>query len=363
MINIIKKYLNLSYKNISEEIINYLMDDVLNGNSNNYSDNELITLIKAFCYRQVYEFSPEYDIEVLPSKELDNLSKFKNTMGLTTKDKIYLNKEELLKIRNKEVDILRTVFHETTHVQQKNLINNNEISYKAYLLIMEQIIINETDIKYKKDNYYYFYEEIDARTQAESKLFDYLNIHNNKLLDENIKEMLERIIECKEDGLVLLRKLKNKKYDREELFDRIMLKHPEYREGYPLLEFFYNKDGSKIVLGEIIKRDREVNDTEFSIMAHKLKILDNYVITNRRGSKKNLQKDLLSLLSIGLVNADEIYIVSEALNRIDKIINENDDSDSLNELYNSLIVNINRIKIKIESCKHLAYQYSYMLNI
>lgn len=363
MINILKKYLNLSYKNISNEIINCLIDDILNGNGNNYTDIELITLIKAFCYKQIYAVAPYYDIEVLPSKELDKLSKFEDTMGLTTKDKIYLNKEELLKIRELDVDILRTVFHETTHVHQKNMMHSNEISYKAYLLIMEQIIINETDRKYKEDNYYYFYEEIDARCQAESKLFDYLEVHNKKILEDNLDDMLERLVECEDNGLVLIRKLKNKKYDREELFDRIMLKYPVYREGYPILDFFYKKDGSKITLGEIIKRDREVEDTEYLTMAHKLKTLDKLVIANRRGSKKNLQRDVISLLSLETITDDELEIVKNSLKRIEKIIDGGNDSDSLNELYNSLIININRIKLKLESCKMVAYQYSYMFNI
>ena len=322
MINTVKKYLNLSYKNISIEIINLMIEDILNGNGNNYTDNELITLIKAFCYRQIYKIAPEYEIIVLPSKELDKESKFKDTTGLTRKDKIYLNKELLLQIRDLDVDILRTVFHECTHVQQRSAILNNEINYKTYLLVMEQIIINETDREYTKDNYSYFYEEIDARLKAEEKLYDYLLVHDNHILENILDEITDRILECEEDSLVLLRKMKNKIYDREELFDRIMLKHPEYRDGYPLLGFYYNSDGSKITLGEIIKRGREdLSYYEEYVILSKIKKLDKFIISNRRGSKKNLQRDLISLLSIDLINNDEIKLVSETLHRLQNYIN------------------------------------------
>ena len=136
----LRNYLRLPYQNINYDIVIYLMEDILSGNGKDYSDNEIEKIIKSFCYLKASKYYTNVDIEIISSEDLTQMSELDDVNGIIKENKIYLKKENVILFRDKKVDILRTIFHEVHHLKQRYMIEHNEINYRVYLSIMEQII-------------------------------------------------------------------------------------------------------------------------------------------------------------------------------------------------------------------------------
>ena len=344
MKNIIKTYLKLPYKSIDLDVINYVIEDILNNDVNDYSDQDIINIIKAFCYKCISNMYTDFDIEVVDQKVIDSKSKLCNVDGLLIGKKIYLEKETILDLKNKNVEILRVVMHEVQHVKQRHLIEFKEINYRAYLIIIEKILIFEMQDEYYRANYKYFFEEIDARLEAEFKLYDYLAVHSPDVLACELSDICENVDECEKDAENLIRIVNDKKYEREELFDRIIRKKPEYMELYPILNFYYNPDGSKINIGNIIARSQcETNNVQDKKIIDKVKKLDMFIIKNRRGSRYNLNKDIKSLLMYQLANLISKEELESLIKYLSNCYDENN-SNYIYDIYDSLIYKLDYFK-------------------
>lgn len=349
MRDIIKTYLKLPYKSIDLDVINYVIEDILNNDNSCYTDEEINTIMKAFCYKKASKYYTDFNIEIVNQEYIDGLSKLCNVEGLLLDKTIYLEKDSVLAIKNKDIEILRIIMHEVHHVKQRHMLEYNEVCYKALLLIIEQIIIMEMNDKYYKDNYKYFFEEIDARLEAEFELYDYLSIHSDATLNKELSDICDNVSECEEDTENLLRVVNDKTYDREELFDRIISRKPEYIDYYPLLNFYYNPDGSKISIGSIIARSNyEFKNKKDKKIAEKVKRMDYHVIQNRRGSRYNIHNDIKSLLAYKYENmlSEEDY--NSLVNYLTDCI-ESSDSNYIMDIYDSLISKIGIFKSKINS--------------
>ena len=363
MNNILKKYVKLPYKNIDEDVSNFLLNDLLN-NSNNYSDEEIKNIIKSFCYNLVSKYYHDFDIEVLLSKEIDSKSTLNNVEGLVLNKTIYLEESVLLDIKNSNIEILRIIFHEIQHIKQRHLLETNNISYKAFLLIMEQIIIMEMPSKYYSDNYLYFFEEVDARLESEFQLYDFLDSNNQELLSDNIDEILENISDCEKQAENMFRKVSDKKVNKEELFDKIIQKNTEYIELYPLLNFYYNSDGSKIPISSIIKRRNSVaSNSSDEIIYDRVKTLDKHIILNRSGSKNNIKRDIQSLINYIPSDDIEFNMMELSLNKLITHINENYEDNIINDIYDTLVEKVEYFKNKINETKQTANMYTLKLYI
>lgn len=355
---IARKYLYLSYDKIPVYIIDSIMEDILAGNGEEYSDEEIEKIVKALCYKRVSKYFPDFNIEILPCEELNKISKLNEVNGIIKENTIYLQKEHLLKLKFKNIGILRTIFHEVTHAAQRNMLENNEINYKTYLLIMEQIIVMEMNDEYYSDNYGYLFEEVDARINAEFELFGYLKEHAAHILDVEFDEILENIESCEKDFNVLFRIVNKKEFDREELFDRIMKRKTQYLEIFPILNFYYSSDGSKITLGEIILRDNEVPSNSADIkLCKKLKKLDSLIMKNRRGSRYNLERDIESLKKLRLTEEEQVEI-QNLINYLTECLNNCMSGNNMIELYDSLLSKINKLRKKIQETKTITDEYS-----
>lgn len=303
---VLRTYLKLTYKNIELSISNYMILDILKGNCSCYSDDDIEKIIKAFMYKYIPFCYSDYNIIALQSNELDKISNFKNTLGLLDKNTIYLQRELLLDLRNGNIEILRVVFHEISHLIQENMIEQNDISYKSYLLIMDRIIVNEMGKNYQRNNYNFIFEEVDANIMAEIQLYNYLSSNIPFVLSNKVEEIKKNILTYFEELNNSKRIYNKKNYDNEELLDDIIKSNPKYLSYYPILNFYYFEDGSKIPLSTIVLRkyNKCANAKEEEIMK-KVKQMDEYIIKNRSGNKHNIEADLKSLLDI---KTDDIEI-------------------------------------------------------
>lgn len=361
MNSIIKKYLKLPYKKISKDIIELLLSDLLN-NSSYYTDDEIKIILSSFCYNLLSKYYNDFDIKIVNKNIINNISSLNDVEGLVYGKTIYLDEDISLDIRNENIEILRIIFHEAHHIKQRYLLETNDISYKTFLLTMEQIIIMKMDNEYYQDNYLYLFEEIDARLEAEFQLYDYLDKYNKKLLVSNIDDILNNISDYELQAENVYRKLNNKKVDREELFDRIIRRNPNYIDLYPILNFYYNSDGSKIPISCLIERknSKPKNDSD-KIIYDKIKKMDTFIIKNRSGSKLNIKRDIQSLINYIPNDDNQLYVMEKSLNDLLNIVNNNYEDSLICDIYDSLIDKVEYFKNKICETKDTANMYTIKL--
>jgi len=349
---------NIPYSCIDKKTANFLVAHILQGNGYDYSDYEIEQIVKAFCESRISDYYSNFKIIIIDSKSLNELTKLKNVNGLVKENYIYLKRENVLSLRDGKVDIIRTIMHEIQHIRQNFLLEKNEISYRVYLTLMEEIVSYKIGSNFYRENYDYIFTEIDARTRAEFELFDFMSEYCPKLLSYEIEEILENVIKCEEDSLVNYRTINGHQYDLEELFDIIIKLEPSIVRECPILNFYYEPDGTKIPLGSIIQRKKFIpsdkNDLEIFC---KIKELDTFIINNRHGTKQNLKRDIDSIISLDDPNNNELI-----LNLNEKMNNNN--SNNINEIHDLLKIRSNSLKKHVNKTKIVAETYErkvYML--
>jgi hypothetical protein len=236
------------------------------------------------------------------------------------------------------------------------MLENNEISFKNYLILMEEIASYKLGGSFYRDNYDYIFTEIDARSRAEFDLFDFLLEYCPCILSNEIEEMLENVLKCEEDSLVNYRLVNGHQYDLEELFDMIIKSEPSIVKECPILNFYYESDGTKIALGNIIQRKNfePSNQNDIEIFS-KIKNLDNFIINNRHGSKQSLKKDIDSIIELNDKDNEEIILsLTDKLNG-NNSYNTNEIHDLLNKKANTLRNHVNKTKIAAETYVRKVY--------
>jgi len=337
---LLKSYLKLTYKSIDLSISNYMLIDILKGNISCYSDDDVEKIVCSFAYNNIFSYNGDYDVKVLPADEIDKLSKFKNTLGLLDKKNIYLQRETILDLKNKNIEILRVIFHEMTHIIQEKMIEENDISYRTYLLIMDRIIVNEIGKNYQINNYNFLFEEVDAKIMAEIQLYNFLSL-NIPSLFYNIREELENNIFKVLEELKNTKRLYNKKYYySEELLDNIINSNSKYLLYYPILNFYYYEDGTKVPISTIITRTfKSSDDIQEEIIMKKVKQMDEYIIENRSGNEYNINLDIESLNSLPKDDDDINKKKSIVFERIISLKNNNY-ANNIIDMYESMLNDI-----------------------
>ena len=290
--------------------IDFIIADILNGNSKKYNNSEIEKYIKLFCLDKIKDYYSDYDVIIMNKKSMNELFPIKNTNGLTKEKNIFLKREKVLGIKNKNIDIIRTIMHEVEHVKQNYLLENNDISYISYLTLRDEILSYKIGNNYYNDNYEYIFFEADAKLNAELELYYFLLNYCPNLLYKELDNIIENILQCEKNLLINYRIINGIKYDTEELFDIVIENNSYLIKECPLLNFYYNQDGSKILLGELIERRTSFtsNKNDF-ILVDKLKKLDNFIIKNRRGSNENLKKDIESVLKLNDESNNNIVLM------------------------------------------------------
>lgn len=349
---------NVPYSCIDKKTANFLVADILHGNGNNYSNYEIEEIIKAFCKSRINEYYSNYKIIIMDSDSLSELTKLENVNGLIKENYIYLKRENVLSLKEGKIDIIRTIMHEIQHIKQNYMLENNEINYRIFLTLMEEIVSYKIGGNFYRDNYDYIFTEIDARARAEFELFEFLSEYCPDILSNEIEEMIDNIVKCEEDSLINYRTVNGHQYDLEELFDIIIKSNPSIVRECPILNFYYELDGTKVPLGAIIQRKSlKITDPNDLEIFSKIKKLDIFIINNRHGSKQNLKKDIDSIINLNDENNNEIiFKLNERMN--------NNNSHNINEIHDLLKIKVNTLKNHVNKTKIAAETYAkkfYML--
>ena len=138
-----KIFLKEDYIYIDEVFVNHIISNILN-NNNFYIENKYLEkVIQAFCYNKLRYFDTSYQVKIIEGNVLDKMSKIGSVNAIIKENIVYLKKELVYALKDKDITILETIFHEVQHAKQRYMLENNTIDYKSYLLAMEQIIISE----------------------------------------------------------------------------------------------------------------------------------------------------------------------------------------------------------------------------
>ena len=166
-------------------------------------------------------------------------------------------------IKEKNLDILNSIFHENAHAEQYYDFLNFQInSYNRYIMKKEDVLRKYFSDFYK-DNYSLTYIEIEANEKAAQKLANYIDsldisdISNLNFLDsfgKEISDACKDVIEQKtkeyKEGEKKI--IEGKTQDVVEVFDELIKENPYFFDTNPEFLIEYNKDGSKKSLRQIL---------------------------------------------------------------------------------------------------------------
>lgn len=272
-----------------------LISDIISNNEK-YSNDDIEKIIREYCYILAKQYCTSIKVIVVDSKQLDVISSIKGINALIKNDSIYIKRELILDIRKGNLDILRTIYHEVHHINQNQRLINFDFSYNAILYLMDYIICCYMDIEYYDINYECNFEEIEARVVAYDSLLAFLNLYFPADYNKLKEEIYEDLLYLDEQKNNIYRKVGSKFIEREELLDIIIQNNPTLLSVYEILQFYYNFDGSKKSIVEIIERQKNKNiSSDIEEIYHSLQKMDYLVIKNRRGTRKNIMKDIESL--------------------------------------------------------------------
>ena len=143
------------------------------------------------------------------------------------------------------------IFHELRHVLQ-NIAIKIGLFTSDFLMMIKDSLIREYELKqfdtdnYYNDNYDDISLEIDAQRYSLINLIKFLGSFGYKIPDDILIELEKEFIhDIKEERKIIIDGKEEYK-SMEDIFDFIVIEHPEYLDLYPQLRIEYIKDG-KIV--------------------------------------------------------------------------------------------------------------------
>lgn len=273
---------------------------------------------------------------------------------------IYLRQSivnNLLYKKSNPCEAIETIYHENTHASQTYDIENSTYNdYYRYLMTKEQIIEKYNPMFYST-NYEMMFKEIDARISESRKMFKALkrvglidttqlsvNDLGNPILSPFYEPLINEYKNLRSGKLKKLSYKSDETFKVEDLFDSIILEHPEFIESYPKLKAEYNEDGTLKRIDQIlpdIDLAKEAGSRQFY-----LKMLRN----GNCFKPENLPEDLNSIMSYEIQNSKSVYIVALIISQnIPRMI------DRIQEIPNERLVDlyyeINNLQKRIEEIK------------
>lgn len=179
-------------------------------------------------------------------KNPDNMD---GKLGYSEKGIMYLNDDGIRRFQKYgEYRIFYTIFHELKHIEQYSNIHIKKLADDSTMTIIKDEILSHLIEGYYQNNYYIMYDEVEAIINSRRsliELFKRLNIEfrkNEEFSDKKIKQFEE---------LLKLRLRKNGYGEFEtidDIFDNVIIYHPEYLEIYEQLQSEYRVDLGDLVI-------------------------------------------------------------------------------------------------------------------
>ena len=191
----------------------------------------------------------DYYVAVLNQQYLPyNITEFTVAGSISQESKkIKLSRENLLRLGT--LELLAHTLHECTHAEQYTKITSGKHNRDSYKMLKE-LILRQTNIQFGYSNYWYMYEEIDARKNGYIKRIRTLkkmglnNIIIYLLGAGNRKQAIKNYNQ--DYKLAKFKRVGEDKKDLNAIFLELLQQQPELLEKYPELNMEFEKKGDSI---------------------------------------------------------------------------------------------------------------------
>ena len=194
------------------------------------------------------------------------------------------------------LNILKLIFHECTHTKQRADMKNPKIfSYKLLVQSKEEVI-RMMNKSYYNDNYYLYFNEVDARYNGVIRTYMYLESLGIPLQDSIVNKMEQDLVNEKLNMKNEDRKINDAYINVHKIFESILSTVPINKlTQFPGLVVQYKEQD-----GKLVKKTREELDKDYTLLCNNLS--DNAKI--RAYEQKELDT-LYSFLNVDLTKSIE----------------------------------------------------------
>lgn len=162
-----------------------------------------------------------------------------NTRGCCRGTKITISKQIIKELLEGNLfKIICTISHEITHVVQYDRYKNQVISITSLLQLKDEILSNRIP-NYYKENYDILSMELEAMVLGSTDAIDYLKFLELPIKEEYLVERNNWTAMLNTYFLNKDRSVNDKRENLDELFDELLMRHPELLEQYPQLKLEY----------------------------------------------------------------------------------------------------------------------------
>ena len=248
IINVNNYYRNKPISNEVKKLLEMVNNNHLIDKIKPYSNKEIITVIDNFIIDKIQPDKIEIaniclgltnrltndNVDITFFKEYDALGYFSSDRNVIAYDIDYysqysakVNEFDIRKI----IDLLMTIFHESTHYCQFTSIPTNDLERQFY----KERIIREYYPDYYEKNYNKISYERDARVKSYEMCYKFLKENKEDFcffLEKYYSESYKKDIDINIDDKEVF---SNSKVDIDRIFERLVFFHPEIMDKYPYL--------------------------------------------------------------------------------------------------------------------------------
>ena len=234
----------------------------------------------------------------------------KNDMGLHNGDK-KLIKLSRQKIKSKGIlETINTIIHEKTHAEQDIQLKSSVLNRDTYRMLKERILLKENHNFYN-DNYFFMYDEIDARKGGYLKRIKTLwrmGFSTSEIVElqaANIQEKIEEYCQQCESGKI--KKLGDKTKSVNELFFEQLQSKPDLIDRHPVLHIEFERIGDEIQIRSfaniLATYEKMLRQAKSQIEIEKISSLCSEILLNGRDVlEEEMQEELAQLMAFNSEN-------------------------------------------------------------
>ncbi len=298
----LNRILELDYKKVPVEFPNLIFKRLMEKKGKNCPISLICFSIQCLGY---------YFLKINGLEECSvEIIKSGSSFGSANETGIEISKQYAPSLRKGRVEVLDTLFHEINHEIQIKKKHEKNVSFCTYEWIQDTLLYAFIGDAYYNRNYGRISIEVDSRIRGSVLAYRYLNEICPKAA-QKMKRKVYRKAKKEVEGITLKRSVGFLFTTREELFDELISKKKVLLEFYPVLKKFYNEDGTKKLLAEILleykgmKEKKEYYEVRYS--KEELKTNEDYkklladmsfymqFLKNRVSSYENTRNDYLSI--------------------------------------------------------------------
>ncbi len=178
----------------------------------------------------------------------------KGIRGLAGFRYIQYDEQQIRNLGESNIHAINTMFHECRHALQSKHINSGKTLSANEYKMLKEIFIEQADKEYYKRNYFFMYNEIDARIAGAKGAYKYLKdlgLQDRKIIDADGTDFFEYYLEhqkiSREDyDLAENKRINEEKYEDVNItFNKILKKDLNILKSAPIFSLEFDENGKR----------------------------------------------------------------------------------------------------------------------